>query len=81
MIRIGREMRFSPGVSQGLLILSTRSLYDFTERVENLTGHTDGFQKVGFTSRIDDLLARIMPVKVHNRFLSINKEISHSSQH
>jgi len=54
---------------QSLLVKGTRALNDFTEGVENLTRNTDGFQEIRFSSNIDDLLARVVPIEIHNRFL------------
>lgn len=43
-------------VSQCLLIQCTRTLNDFCEGVEYLTGHTDSFEEVGFAGGINDFL-------------------------
>jgi len=54
---------------QGLLILHARSLDNLSERVENLTSDADRFEEVCFAGRINEFLAGIMPVEIHNRFL------------
>jgi hypothetical protein len=41
---------------QSLLILRARALYDLSEGVEHLGRDTDGFEEVGFTRWIDQLL-------------------------
>ena len=56
-------------MSQRLLVECARTLDHFAERVKYLTRHADGFQEVRLASRIDDFLAGIVPVKVHDGFL------------
>lgn len=43
-------------VCQCLLIQCARTLNDFCEGVENLTGHPDGFEEVSFAGWINDFL-------------------------
>lgn len=54
---------------QCLLIQCTRTLDDFSEGVENLTGNSYSFKKVGFTCEVNQLFAGVVPVEVHNGFL------------
>ena len=56
-------------MSQGLLISNARSLDNFSESVEDLTGDSDGLEEVGLSGRIDDLLPGVVPVEVHHRLL------------
>lgn len=56
-------------MGQCLLILGAGALNDFRQRVEYLACDANGFEKVGFTSRVNKLLAAVVPIKVHNGFL------------
>lgn len=56
-------------VGKCLLILSARSLNHFSKGIEYLTGNADSFKEISLASRIDEFLAGIMPVKVHDGFL------------
>lgn len=57
------------GVCQSLLILSARTLDHLGEGVENLTGNTDSFEEVSLASWVDEFLAGVVPVEVHDGFL------------
>jgi len=61
-----------PGVSERLLVLSTRALNDLSQCVKNLAGNADGLEEVGLSGGVDQLLARVMPVEVHDGFLKTN---------
>ena len=54
---------------ESLLISNARSLDDFSEGVEDLTGDADGLEEVRLSGRIDDLLPGVVPVEVHHRLL------------
>lgn len=41
---------------QCLLIEKTRTLNDFSQRIENLTGHSNRLEEIGFTSWINHFL-------------------------
>lgn len=61
---------------ESLLILSAGTLDDFSECVEDLTRHTDGFEEVGFAGGINQRLAGVMPIEVHYRLLQ-TKQVIH----
>ena len=58
-----------PGHGEGLLVAHTGALDDLGDGVEDLAGHADGGEKVGLTGRVDELLARVVPVEVHDGLL------------
>lgn len=62
-------------MGQCLLILCARSLNNFSEGIENLTCDTNGFEEIDFTRRVDQFLAWIMPVEVHDRLLQSQQVI------
>lgn len=41
---------------QRLLIQCARALDDFSQRIEHLAGHADGFEEIRFARRVDDFL-------------------------
>lgn len=63
------------------MILRTRTLNDLRERVKHLTGNSDGLKEINFSSRINQLLARIMPIEVHNRLLQSQQVIDSADYH
>lgn len=54
-----------PGVGQSLLILGAGTLDDLGQGVENLASYAYGLEEIRFTGRIDQFLARVVPVEVH----------------
>lgn len=70
-----------PGMGQSLLILGARSLDDLGQGVEDLAGYTDGLEEIGLTGRIDELLARVVPVKVHNGLLKTQQVVNRAYDH
>jgi len=68
-------------VCQGLLILHARSLDDLGERVENLTSDADRFEEVCFASGINEFLAGVMPIEIHDRFLQPQQVIDGADDH
>ncbi len=60
---------------QSLLIANTGTLNDFSEGVEDLAGNPDGLEEVGLPGRIDDLLARVVPVEVHHGLLETEQVV------
>lgn len=69
------------GMGQCLLIERAWTLNDLSECVEDLTGHTDCLEEVRLARRIDDLLARIVPIEIHNRFLQTQQIIHRANDH
>jgi len=65
---------------KGLLILGTRTLNNFRERVEHLTGNPNSLEEVGFSGGIYQFLAAVVPVKVHDRFLK-SEQVVHSANY
>lgn len=54
---------------QCLLILCARSLNYLSESIEHLTGNANSFEKISLAGRVDEFLAGIVPIEVHDGFL------------
>lgn len=66
-------------MGQGLLILSTRSLDDFSEGVEHLTRHSYCFEEVGFTGGIDKFLYWTKNKWYHIHIALLQELINHNT--
>ena len=64
-------------MSQSLLIPLTWSLDTFRQCGEDLFGYIDCFAIILFSTWINDVLARIVPVKIHHTFLK-SQQVIHS---
>ena len=64
-----------PGVGQGLLVAHAGALDHLGQGVEDLAGHPDGLGQVGLAGRVDDFLARVVPVKVHHGLLEAEQVV------
>ena len=53
-------------------------LDDFSDGVEHLAGNSDGSEEVCLASWVDQLLARVVPVEVHDGLLQPQQEVDHA---
>ena len=63
-------------MSQSLLISNARTLDDLSQSIEDLAGDADGLKEVGLAGRVNDLFARVVPVKVHHGLLKPQQVIN-----